>query len=72
MKRKLRQSKQGEHLCWHSAATRWPVNADFNNSLIIGVRAPLDHFALCEHARQRRRRGSEIWILSTETLMKYE
>lgn len=56
MKRKLRQSKQRENLCWHSAATRWPVNANFNNSLIIGVRAPLDHFALCEQARQKRER----------------
>ena len=72
---KLRQSKQRENLCWHSAATRWPVNANFNNSLIIGVRAPLDHFALREQARQRRegrRRASEIGILSTEILMKYE
>lgn len=75
MKGKLRRSKQRENLCWHSAATRWPVNANFNNSLITGVRAPLDHFALCEQARQRRQRGrgsSEIWILSTKILMKYE
>lgn len=72
IKRKLRQSKQRENLCWHSAATRWPVNANFNNSLIIGVSAPLDHSALCEQARQRRRRASEIGILSTEILMKYE
>ena len=57
MKRKLRQSKQGENLRWHSAATRWPVNANFNNSLIIGVRAPLDHFALCE--QQARQRGEK-------------
>lgn len=52
MKRKLRQSKPSVNLCWHSAATRWPVNANFNNSLIIGVGAPLDHFALCVQKRE--------------------
>lgn len=62
MKRKLRQSKQGENLCWHSAATRWPVNANFNNSLIVGVRALLDHFVLCEQARRsiERERGEPV------------
>lgn len=74
MWRKLRQSKHRENLCWHSAATRWPVNANFNNSLIIGVRAPLDHFALCEQATRRREpsRASEIGVLNTEILMKCE
>lgn len=75
MKRKLRRSKPREDLCWHSAATRWPVNANFNNSLIIGARAPLDHFALCEQARQRterRRRVGEIGMLRTKIFMKYE
>lgn len=47
MKRQLQQSKQKENLCWHAAATRRPVNANFNKTLIIGVRALLNHFVLC-------------------------
>ena len=69
MKRKLMRSKQRENLRWHSAATRWPVNANFNNSLIIGVRAPLDHFlrrVSKQDGEERGRRSREIGILSNK------
>lgn len=66
IKSDLRRSKQGENLRWHSAEARWPVGANFNNSLIIGVGAPLDHF-VSKQARQKRAEAAER---SYETLMQ--
>lgn len=62
MKRNLTQSTQREILCWHSAATRWPVNANFNNSLIIVVSSPLDHFyAVWASKPEKRGRKERQW-----------
>lgn len=73
VERQLKQSKEKENLCCHLVPTRWPVNADFNNTLIIGVRASLAHFVLCEQERHRGvRQLNVVRILCTKILIKYE
>lgn len=44
-----------------AAAIRWSINANFNNSLIIGVRPSLDHSALSEQATLRGETEGSQW-----------